>query len=78
LYNVDQAVRIVDGERQVDLRVIPQPTVEGVRYELRVALPDGSTILDASSSFDRRGDTATFSRVQSGPVDLRVRFALAA
>lgn len=77
-YNVDQAVRIVDGERQVDLRVIPQPTVEGVRYELRVALPDGSTILDASSSFDRRGDTATFSRVQSGPVDLRVRFALAA
>lgn len=77
-YNVDQAVRTVDGERQVDLRVVPQPTVEGVRYELRVALPDGSTILGASSSFDRRGDSVTFSRVQKGPVDLRVRFALAA
>jgi hypothetical protein len=77
-FDVDDLVRIVDGVRQVDLRVVPQPTVDGVRYELRVALPDGSTIVEASPPFDRRGDTATFSRVQAGPVDLQIRFALGA
>jgi hypothetical protein len=77
-YDVVDVARIVDGARQVDLRLVPQPTVDGVRFELRVALPDGSTILDASSAFDRRGDTATFSRIQGAPADLRIRFALGA
>jgi hypothetical protein len=74
-YRVEDAVRIVDGVRQVDLRLVPQPTVEGVRFQIRVTLPEGSTILEASSPFERRGDSATFSRIQGGPVDLRIRFA---
>jgi hypothetical protein len=73
-YRVPDVVRTVDGAKRIALRVVPQPTLAGVRYELRVALPDGSTILSASPGVKRRGDTATFSGVRGGAVDLEVRF----
>jgi hypothetical protein len=73
-YLVPDAVRTVDGAKQVALRLIPQPTMAGVRIQIRVVLPDGSTIMSASPELQRRGDAAVFSAVQRGPVDLELRF----
>jgi hypothetical protein len=75
-YVVPDAARTVNGAKEITLRVVPQPTMAGIRYELRVSLPDGSTILSASPELDRRGDAAVFSGVQVGAVDLDLRFGL--
>ena len=73
-YSVPDVVRTVDGAKEVVLRVVPQPTLSGVRYQLRIALPEGSIILSASPGLEGRGDTATFSGVRGGIVDLELRF----
>jgi len=73
-YRVPDVVRTTDGVKGFVLRVLPQPTLEGVRYQIRVVLPDGSIILSASPGLQRRGDTATFSAVRGGAVDLELRF----
>jgi hypothetical protein len=75
-YVVPDAVRTVNGAKEITLRLVPQPTMAGIRYEIRVSLPDGSTILSASPQLDRRGDAAVFSGVESGAVDLELRFGL--
>jgi hypothetical protein len=75
-YVVPDAVRTVNGAKEITLRLLPQPTVAGIRYEIRVILPDGSTILSASPELDRRGNAAEFSGVQGGAVDLDLRFGL--
>jgi len=75
-YVVPDAVRTVNGAKEVTLRVVPQPTMAGIRYEIRVSLPDGSTILSASAAMDRRGDAAAFSGVLEGSLDLDLRFGL--
>jgi uncharacterized protein DUF4012 len=75
-YVVPDAVRTVNGAKEITLRVVPQPTMAGIRYEIRVSLPDGSTILSASPELDRRGDAAVFSGVQGGTLDLDLRFGL--
>jgi hypothetical protein len=56
--------------------MVPQPTIAGISYEIRVILPDGSTILSASPQLDRRGNVAVFSGVEGGSVDLDLRFGL--
>lgn len=73
-YVVPDVVRTIEGVKTIVLRILPQPTLAGVRYQLRVALPDGSTILSASPGIDRRGEVATFSGVRGGAVDLEIRF----
>jgi len=75
-YVIPDAVRTVNGAKEITLHVVPQPTVAGIRYELQVSLPDGSTILSASPELDRRGEAAAFSGVRSGAVDLDLRFGL--
>jgi hypothetical protein len=73
-YVVPDVVRTVEGAKAIVHRILPQPTLEGVRYQLRIAMPDGSTIVSASPGLERRGDTATFSGVRGGAVDLEIRF----
>jgi Protein of unknown function (DUF4012) len=75
-YVVPDAVRSVDGAKEVTLRVVPQTTMAGIRYEIRVSLPDGSKILSASTAMDRRGSAATFSGVLGGSADLDLKFGL--
>jgi hypothetical protein len=75
-YLVPDAVRTVEGARQVALRVLPQPTMAGVLFQIRVVLPDGSTFLSASPGLKRRGATAVFAGVREGPADLEIRFGL--
>jgi hypothetical protein len=73
-YVVDDLVRRVDGANQIMMRLLPQPTIRGIRYEVKLRLPDGSTIVSSSHGLERRGATATLSGVRGGPVDLEVRF----
>lgn len=75
-YTVDDAVRVVGDARELRLRVLPQPTLAGVRHVVRISLPEDSTILSASPQLDRRGNNVTFSAVRNGPVDLLLRFAV--
>jgi hypothetical protein len=60
------------------LRVLPQPTLDGVQFQLRLVLPDGSNILSASPELDGRASVATFSDVRGGPIDLVLRFGASA
>jgi hypothetical protein len=75
-YLVPDAVRTLEGGREVALRVMPQPTLAGVRFQIRIALPDGSTIISASPWLQRRGDNAVFSGVQDAAMDLELRFGV--
>lgn len=73
-YVVPGAVRTVEGVNQLVLRVVPQPTLAGVRFQLRVVLPDGSSIVSASPALRSGGSAAEFSGVREGPVDLELHF----
>jgi hypothetical protein len=73
-YVVPGLVQAVDRASQVTLRVLPQPTLEGVRFQLRLILPDGSSIRSASPGLNGRASAASFSGVRGGPVDLVLRF----
>jgi hypothetical protein len=74
-YVVPDVVRAVDGVNELVIGVHPQPTLDGVRFEIRLVLPDGSTVLSTSPELGRRGSTVVFDRVRGGAVDLEVRFA---
>jgi len=73
-YLVPDVVRTVDGVDRVVLRVLPQPTLSGVRFQIRLVLPDGSSILSTSPGLEGRGSTATFSAVRGGAIELELRF----
>ncbi|HJQ71790.1 MAG TPA: hypothetical protein VJ887_00100 [Actinomycetota bacterium] len=73
-YEVPDAVRTVDGVDQLMLRVLPQPTLSGVRFQLGIVLPDGSNVVSISRELQRRTDGATFTGVRGGSFDLELRF----
>jgi hypothetical protein len=73
-YVVPDLVQSVEGGKRIVLRVLPQPTLDGVRFQLRIVLPDGSSILSASPELVGRASAATFSGVRGGPFDLVLRF----
>jgi hypothetical protein len=73
-YSVPDSVRTVDGLEQLMLEVLPQPTLSGVRFQLGIVLPEGSTVVSTSRELQRRTDGATFTGVRGGSVDLELRF----
>lgn len=73
-YDVPDAVRTVDGLEQLMLRVLPQPTLSGMRFQLGIVLPEGSNVVSTSPGLEGRTDGATFSGVRGGSVDLELRF----
>jgi hypothetical protein len=73
-YVVPDVVRTVDGVNQVVLRVLPQPTLDGVRFQIRLVLPDNASIVSTSPGLVGRGNAALFSGVRGGPADLELRF----
>jgi hypothetical protein len=74
-YVVPDVAQTVDGVNQVVLRVLPQPTLAGVRFQIRLVLPDNASIVSASPGLERRGNSALFSGVRGGPADLELRFS---
>jgi hypothetical protein len=73
-YDVPDAVRTVDGVEQLMLRVLPQPTLSGVRFQLRIVLPEGSNVVSTSRGLEGGAGAATFSGVRGGSFDLELRF----
>ena len=73
-YHVPDAVRTVDGLAQLMIRVLPQPTLSGVRFQLGIVLPEGSNVVSTSRELQRKTDGASFSGVRGGSVDLELRF----
>jgi hypothetical protein len=73
-YVVDGLVRRIGGLNEFVVRLLPQPTVTGVRYQVRIELPDGSRIESASRELERRGTAAVFSGTRAGELDLELRY----
>ena len=73
-YDVPDAVRTVDGLERLMLRVLPQPTLSGMRFQLGIVLPEGANVVSTSPELERKTDGATFSGIRGGPVDLEIRF----
>jgi hypothetical protein len=76
-YVVPGVVRTIEGVNQVVLRVLPQPTLDGMMFQIRLVLPDDASVVSASPGFERRGSSALFSGVRGGPADLELRFGAA-
>jgi hypothetical protein len=74
-YMVDDLVRRVGNAHELSIRSLPQPTIDGIAYRIRVRLPDGSRVLSTSAGLRARGTTAAFSGVRAGPFDLWLRYA---
>jgi hypothetical protein len=73
-YSIKEAVAADGDERSLVLRVLPQPTLEGISYELRLMAPDEARIVSASPELDVRGSSASFNELRGGPTDLEIRY----
>ena len=73
-YVVNDIAPLVDGWNELTIRCLPQPTIGGTRYQIRIRLPDGSRIGPTSRELQARGTSAGFTGTLSGPVDLELRY----
>jgi hypothetical protein len=73
-YSLKEAVRAEGDERRVVLLLLPQPTLEGIAYAIRIQAPDEARIVSASPELDVRGGSATFAEVRGGPTDLEISY----
>jgi hypothetical protein len=73
-YDVPDAVRTVGGLEQMTLRLLPQPTLSGVRFQIGIVLPEGSNVVSTSRDLQRKTDGASFLGVRGGSIDLELRF----
>jgi hypothetical protein len=73
-YQVKDAVTADGDEQGLVLQLLPQPTLEGIAYALRVTAPGESTIVSASPELDVRGSSASFTELRGGPTDLEIRY----
>jgi hypothetical protein len=73
-YRVTDAVAVAGDEQGLMLRLLPQPTLDGIAYALRVNVPEGAAIVSASPELDVRGTSASFTELRGGPTDLEIRY----
>ena len=73
-YQVKDAVAAEGDERSLVLQLLPQPTLGGIAYALRVTAPEGAAIVSASPELDVRGSSASFTELRGGPADLEIRY----
>jgi hypothetical protein len=71
-YLVRDAVVTTDEGSSLVLRLLPQPTLEGISYSIRIGVSEGAVISSPSSQLRPRGGALTFGGVQTGPVDLEL------
>jgi Protein of unknown function (DUF4012) len=60
-----------DGSRLV-VRLVPQPSLEGVSYVIRILVPEGTVVSSASPELQRSGGALTFRGVRTDPLDLEL------
>jgi hypothetical protein len=73
-YQHPAAALLLDGEGTYRMRVVPQPLAFPGVVRLRIVLPDGTNVLDASEEFERGTDVVRFEGSPSAPIDLFVRY----
>ena len=75
-YGVDDVVRVDGDERELTLRLLPQPTLAGVGHVVRIAMPE----VRGSSRRHRSSNDGRTSQRSQGPerpdVDLVLRFSV--
>ena len=74
-YLVPDVVVPTDDGGVLGFLALPQPTLDGVTYSIRIGVPDGAVVASASSQLVRRGDALTFSGLRTGPLGLELTFA---
>ncbi len=73
-YRRPAAALVLDGNGTYRMRIVPQPlTFPGI-VRLRIVVPDGSSVLDASGMFERGVDVVRFEGSPTAPIDLFVRY----
>ena len=70
-YVVRNAVVERDDGKALALRLLPQPTLEGIGYSVRITLPEGAGFV-STRGLVVRGSTASFTGVRTGPADVEV------
>jgi hypothetical protein len=55
-------------------RIVPQPLAFPGIVRLRIVVPDGTTVLDASAAFERGADVVRFEDSPTAPIELFVRY----
>lgn len=73
-YRRPAAALVLDGNGTYRVRIVPQPLAFPGVVRLRIVVPDGSTVLDASAAFERGADVVRFEGSPSAPIDLFVRY----
>lgn len=73
-YQRTGAALVLDGEGSYRMRIVPQPLAYPGIVRIRISLPDGMSVLDASSAFERGGDVVRFDGSPTAPIDLFVRY----
>lgn len=74
-YVVPEALAPDEGGPRLVVRLLPQPTIEGISYAVRVRLPEEAALASVSPELSVRGDAVTFTGVRTDPIDLEMRFA---
>lgn len=73
-YRRPGAALVLDGSGTYRMRIVPQPLVLPGIVRIRIQVPDGMSILDASGAFDRGADVVRYEESPTAPVDLFVRY----
>jgi hypothetical protein len=74
-YVVRDAVVASEDGNGLALRLLPQPTLAGIGYSLRITLPEGARFASASRGLVVRGSTASFTGIRLGPADMELVYA---
>jgi hypothetical protein len=73
-YRRPSAALVLDDIGTYRLRILPQPLAFPGVVRIRIALPEGTTVLDASDAFERGSDVVRFEGSPTAPIDLFVRY----
>jgi hypothetical protein len=73
-YRRPAAALVLDGNGAYRMRVVPQPLAYPGVVRIRIVMPDGTSVTDASAAFERGVDVVRFEGTPAAPLDLFVRY----
>ena len=73
-YRRPGAALVLAEEGSYRMRIVPQPLASNGVVRIRIVVPEGMTILDASTGFERGTDVVRFEDSPGAPLDLFVRY----
>ena len=65
---------VFDGIGTYRMRIVPQPLAYPGIVRLRIVVPDGTSVADASAIFERGVDVVRFEGMPTAPIELFVRY----